>query len=81
MNASQKETLLRELIELTEIPSLQPTDISLQEYADAVNLTRSAARQRLDKLVASGQYMGLLVRCPDGRVRRVYRKTEGSQTE
>jgi predicted ArsR family transcriptional regulator len=81
VNASQKEHLLRELIELTEIPSLQPTDISLQEYADAVNLTRSAARQRLDKLVASGQYIGLLVRCPDGRVRRVYRRAATNKEE
>jgi len=73
MNPTEKQRLLQELIEMTEMPELQASDITLQEYAEAVGLTRGSARTRLDKLVAAGGYISLLVRCPDGRVRRVYR--------
>jgi DNA-binding Lrp family transcriptional regulator len=75
MKDDTKRQILDEIIELTEPPHLQSGDITLVEYAERVGITRSSAKNRLQKVVDAGRLETLLVRCPDGKYRRVYRLT------
>jgi len=75
MEDETRRRILDEIIEMTEPPHIQLGDITLVEYAEKVGVTRGAAKNRLQKLVDEGVLKTLLVKCPDGKYRRVYRLT------
>lgn len=75
MEDDTRRQILDEMIRLTEPPHIQPGDITLVEYAERAGITRGAAKQRLQKIVDNGLLETLLVKCPDGKYRRVYRLT------
>lgn len=76
LDGETKRAILDEILELTAPPKMQPNDIALQEYADALGVTRATAKLRLAKLVEQGVLETLIVQCDDGKRRRVYRKVQ-----
>ena len=74
METERKQAILEEMLALTEIPEIQPGDVTLDEYAELAGVTNRTGRARLKKLVDSGQFKTLIIYCPDGKHRRVYRK-------
>jgi DNA-binding MarR family transcriptional regulator len=74
MDDRRKQAILQEMIELTEMPEIQPEDVTLDEYAEVAGITKGTAKSRLKKLVDAGKFETMIVRCPDGKHRRVYRR-------
>lgn len=75
MNNAEKSKILQEMIDLTEPPHIESGDVTLSEYAERAGITRSSARNRLQKVVDKGLLETKIVKCPDGKHRRIYRLT------
>lgn len=76
MNDDPRADLLKELLELGTPPRLEPGDVTLKQLADLWGITRSSARRRLDNLCEGSDYETLVVVCPDGKNRRIYRRAD-----
>lgn len=51
---SSSDDLLREIVELTSVPEVEPGDITVKIFAQAAGICKKTARARLDKLVQQG---------------------------
>ena len=76
MNAEEeKRSILAELVELGEPPTVRASDVSLRDYMAATGASESAARNRLERLVKEGKYESAMAYCSERcRHVRVWRR-------
>lgn len=74
MNGDLKRAILEELVGVDEAELWQPGDVSLQELATDMGVTRATAKRQLDRLVSEGKLLQLKIRWPDHHWRVTYRK-------
>ena len=75
---TDKEQLLAEIIQYSDVPRMQTGDITLYDYVDRVGCSRAVAATRLKALVNAGVLETEIALCPDSRQRRVYRRPSNS---
>ena len=73
---SSSDAFLREIVELTSVPEVEPGDITVRAFAEKAGICKKTARARLDALVRRGILTMLEgKRCDvDSRRVRVWRK-------
>ena len=76
---TDKARLLAEILEYTQLPAMREGDILISDFMASTGLLRDAATYQLNKLVKEGLLETAMVKCPDRRTRRAYRRA--SRTE
>jgi hypothetical protein len=70
-----KQALLNEIAQFSTLPSMAPTDITLEDVMERLNASKNTARARMDALVAAGKWEKAWVWDPERcSRRRVWRK-------
>jgi len=75
VNEENHAAILAEIIELAGVPERQPTDISIKDLAEEMNVTDATVVHRMKPLVEAGKFKTMIVYdALAGRNCRIYRK-------